>query len=139
MGVEVGDWHGVDFVVDEAIGVAVDCGVDTEGKDVLMVDGEDARVDNGSPWYVDPFVDGLGADDAGCSDLVGQLAGLIEHEGHDVFIVGDCDDGLDDEFPTANNRCSASSIVGVLPANASVLLMDADDIFHWHWLSPSGC
>lgn len=138
VGVEVGDGHGVDLVVDEAVGVAVDCGVDAEGEDVLVVDGEDAGVNDGSPWHFDPFVDGLGADDAGRSDLVGQLSCLVEHEGHDVLVVGDCDDGLDDKFPASDDSCSAGSVVGVLPANASVLLMDTDYIFHGHWLSPGG-
>ena len=139
VGVEVGDGHRVDFVVNEAVGVAVYCRINAEREDVLMVDGEDARVDDGSPWYLDAFVNGLSADDAGRSDLVGQLARLIEHESHDVLIVGDCDDGLDDEFPTSNNSCSAGSVVGVLPANASVLLVDADYVVHGHWLSVSGC
>ena len=139
VGVEGGDGHGVDFVVDEAVGVAVDGGVHAEGEDVLVVDGEDAGVDDGSPRDFDAFVDGLGADDAGRPDLVGHLAGLVEHEGHDVFIVGDRDDGLDDEFPTSDNSCPAGSVVGVLPANAGVLLMDTDYIFHGHWLSVRGC
>ena len=138
MGVEVGDGHGVDFVVDEAVGMAVDCGVDAQREDVLMVDGEDARVDDGPPWYFDPFVDGLSADDASGSDLVGHLACLVEHEGHDVFVVGDCNDGLDNQLPASNNSCSAGSVVGVLPANAGVLLMDTDYIFHGHWLSFAG-
>lgn len=135
VGVEVGEGHGVDFVVDEAVGVAVDGRVDAEGEDVLVVDGEDAGVDDGAPWYFDALVDGLGADDAGRSDLVGQLAGLVEHEGHDILVVGDCDDGLNDEFPASDNSCSAGPVVGVLPANAGVLLMDTDYILHGHWLS----
>ncbi len=133
------DAHGVNFVVDEAVGVAVDGWVDAEREDVLVVDGEDARVDDGSPWHFDAFVNGLSADDAGRSDLVGQLACLIEHESHDVFIISNCDDGLDDEFPTSSNSCSASSVVGMFPADASVLLMDTNYVLHGHWLSVSGC
>lgn len=139
VGVEVGgDGDGVGFVVDEAVGVAVDGGVDAQGEDVLVVDGEDAGVDDGAPWYFDALVDGLGADDAGGSDLVGHLAGLVEHEGHDVFVVGDCDDGLDNQLPASYNGCSAGSVVGVLPANAGVLLMNTDYVFHGHWLSVAG-
>ena len=139
VGVEVGDGHGVDFVVDEAVGVAVNCWIDAEREDVLMVDGEDTGVDDCSPRDFDAFVNGLSADDAGCSDLVGQLACLIEHKGHDVFIVGDRDDGLDDQLPASNNCCSARSVVGVLPTNAGVLLMHADYVFHGHWFSLGGC
>ena len=71
VGVEIGYGHGVGFVVDEAVGVAVNCWVDAEREDVLMVDGEDARVNDGSPRYFDTFVDRLSTEDAGRSDLVG--------------------------------------------------------------------
>lgn len=138
VGVEVGDGHGMDFVVDEAVGVAVDGGVDAQGEDVLVVDGEDAGVDDGAPWYFDAFVYGLGADDAGGSDLVGHLPGLVEHKSHDVFVIGDCDDGLDNQLPASYNSCSAGSVVGVLPANAGILLMNTDYVFHRHWLSFAG-
>ena len=137
--VEVGDGHRVDFLVDEPVRVPVDGGVHAEREDVLVVDGEDARVDDGAPGHLDAVVDGLGADDAGRSDLVGQLAGLVEHEGHDVFVVGDGDDGLDDEFAAANDCCSAGSVVGVLPADAGVLLMDTDYVFHRHGFSLGAC
>lgn len=48
------------FVVDEAVGGAVEHGVDAEGEDVLVVGGEDARVDDGAPGNGDAFIDGLG-------------------------------------------------------------------------------
>ena len=138
VGVELGEGHWVNFVVNETVGVPIDGRVDTEGEDVLMVDGEDARVDDGAPWYFNTFVDGLGTDDPGGSDLVGQLTGLVEHEGHDVFVVSNGYDGLDDQFPTANDGCSAGSVVGVLPTDAGVLLMDTDYVFHGHRLSLVG-
>ena len=133
--VEVGHGHGVDLVVDEAIGVPVDRRVDAEREDVLMVDGQDARVDDSAPWDVDAFVDGLGADDARRSDLVRHLARLVEHEGHDVFVVGHRDDGLEDQLPASHNGCSAGPVIGVLPPDAGVLLMDTDYIFHGHRLA----
>ena len=129
----------MDFVVDEAVSVTVDRWVHAERENVLVMDSEHARVNDSSPGYFDTFVDGLSADDSGCSDFVGQLAGLIEHEGHDVFIVSDRDDGLDDKLPTSHDSCSTGPVVSVLPANASVLLMDTDYIFHGHWLSFIGC
>lgn len=132
--VEVGEGHGVAFVVDEAVGVPVDGRVHAQGEDVLVVDGQDARVDDGAPGDLDAVVDGLGADDAGRSDLVRQLTRLVEHEGHDVFVVGDGDDGLDDEFSAADDGCFAGAVVGVLPADAGVLLVDTDYVLHGHWL-----
>ena len=129
--VEVGAGHGDGFFVDEAVRVPVDGGVDAEGEDVLVVGGEDAGVDDGAPGDGDAGVDGLGAEDAGGADLVGELAGLVEHEGHDVFVVGDGDDGLNDEFAAAYHGCAAGAVIGVFPAYAGILLVDADDIFHW--------
>lgn len=87
--VEVAARHGVRFVVDEAVGGAVDHGVDAQGEDVLVVGGEDAWVDDSTPGNFKAFVDGLGGEDAGCADFVGEFAGLVEHEGHDVFVVCD--------------------------------------------------
>lgn len=49
--VEVGAWHGVGFVVDEAVGWAVEHGVYAQGEDVLVVGCEDAGVDDGAPGY----------------------------------------------------------------------------------------
>lgn len=79
--VEVGAWHWVGFVVDEAVGGPVEHGVYAEGEDVLVVGGEDAGVDDGPPRDFEVFVDGLGAQDAGCADFVRPFASLVEHEG----------------------------------------------------------
>ncbi len=135
VGVEGRAGHGVAFFVDEAVRVAVDGWVDAEREDVLVVGGEDARVDNGAPGDGDAFIDGLGADDAGGADFVGEFAGLVKDEGHDVFIVGDRDDGLYDELAVTGHGGAAGAIVCVLPTDAVVLFMDADDIFHGHGLA----
>ena len=37
---------------------------------------------------------------------------------------------MDHELSVASNGSGAGPIIGVFPANTSVLLMDADDIFH---------
>ena len=47
--VEGGDGHGVDFIVNEAAGGAVDGRVEAKGEDVLVVGDEDAGVDDGAP------------------------------------------------------------------------------------------
>ena len=90
-----GGGKGFDGAGDEGVFVAVDCGVDAEREDVLMVDCEDAGVDDGAPGHGGVCVDGLGGDDAGGADFVGEFAGLGENEGEDVFVVGDGDDGLE--------------------------------------------
>lgn len=139
MRVEVGEGHGVAFVVDEAVGVPVDGRVDAQGEDVLVVDGQDARVDDGAPGDLDALVDGLRADDARRADLVRELAGLVEHEGHDVLVVGDGDDGLDDKLAAADDGGFAGAVVGVLPADAGVLLVDTDYVLHGHGLPLVAC
>jgi hypothetical protein len=58
---------------------------------VLVVGCEDAGVDYGSPGDFEVFVDGLRAEDAGGADFVGPFAGLVEHEGEDILVVGDGD------------------------------------------------
>lgn len=79
------------FIVDEAVGVAVDHGVYTQREDVLVMGGEDAWVHDCAPGDFDAFVDGLSAEDTGGADFVGPFAGLVEHEGEDVFVVRDGD------------------------------------------------
>ena len=133
--VEVVDGHWVDFIVDEPVRVPIYSWVDPQGENVLMVGGKHAGMDNCTPGNVDTFVDRLRADDAGGTDFVGELAGLIEDEGHNVFVVGDGDDGLDNKFAAANDCCVTSTVIGVLPTDAGILLMDANDIWHWHWFT----
>ena len=93
--VEVRARHGVRFVVDQAVAVALEHGVDAQGEDVLVVGGQDARVHDGAPGDVEAVVDGLRAEDAGRADFVGPFAGLVEHEGQDVLVVGNGDTGWD--------------------------------------------
>jgi hypothetical protein len=59
-----------------------------------MVDCEDAWVNNSAERNVNTFVNGLCAEDAGCTDLVIDLSSLIEDEGKNILIVGNGDDGL---------------------------------------------
>lgn len=84
---------------------------------------------NGAPGNLEAFVDGLCGKNSGRADLISELAGLIEHECHDVLVVGDGDDRLEHELAVANNSCSTGAVVGMLPANTAVLLVNADDIW----------
>ncbi len=145
--VEVVARHGVRFVVDKSVVVAVDGGVDTEREDVLMVGGKDAWMDDSAPWHLDALVDGRGAEYPRGANLVGDLPGLIEHESQDVFVVRDGDDGLEHQLPISDQGCSSGTlhncqsnveeregcgkyVVDVLPANAGVLLVNAYDVLH---------
>lgn len=89
------------FVVDETVGVAVEHGVYAQGENVLVVGGEDAGVHDCSPGNFNAFINGLCAEDACGADFVGPFSGLVEHEGKDVFVVGDGDaDGDVSRWPT---------------------------------------
>ena len=116
---------------DQGVFVAVDGGVDAQREDVLVVHGEDAGVDDGAPGDGGVGVDGLRGDDAGGADFVGEFAVLGEDEGEDILVVGDGDDGLEDELAGARDGSQARAVVGVFPADAGVLFVDADDVVHW--------
>jgi hypothetical protein len=51
---------------------------------------------------------------------------LVEFIGEDVFIVCEGDDELDDELAVARYDCAAGAPVCVFPADAVVLLVEAD-------------
>ena len=53
---------------------------------------------------------------------------LVELVGEDVLIVGEGDDELHDELPMASHDSAASPPVGMLPANAVVLFVQADGV-----------
>lgn len=59
VGVEVAAGHRESIVVYEAVGVAVDGGVDAEGEDVLVVGCQDSWVDDSAPRDADAVVDRL--------------------------------------------------------------------------------
>lgn len=110
--------------------MAVDGRVDAQAKDVLVVLGQRARVDEGAPGRRGLAVvmvdDG---DDAGGARLDGDAGGLVEDERKDVLVVGEGEDVLDDELAAAGDDGAAGAPVGVLPADAVVLLVQADDVF----------
>jgi hypothetical protein len=125
----------VRFVVDDAVEGAVEHGVYTQGEEMLVVRGEDAGVDDCAPWNFNALIDWLGGEDTSGADFIYELASLVEHECEDVLVVGDGDDGLEDELAVADHGGAAGTVVGVLPADAVILLMDADDVGHLEWIA----
>lgn len=122
--------HGVGFVVDESVVVPVDCGVDAEGEDVLVVGCEYAWVDDCAPRNLETFVNGLRAENTGGADFVNDISSLIEHECKNVFVIGDGDDGLNYKLSVPYDSGPSGSVVGVLPADASILFVNAHNILH---------
>lgn len=56
-----------------------------------------------------------GGEDSGCADFEGEGCVLGKVEGEDVLVVGDCDDGLQDEDAGAGYDGVLCAEVGVLP------------------------
>lgn len=120
MWVEIRAWHRVSLVVDQAILVAIDGRINSQRKNVLMMSSKNSRMNDSSPGYLNSIVNRLRGKNSCSADLVRELAGLVEHEGHDVFVVRDSNNGLQDKLPIANNGRSACTIVGMFPTNAPV-------------------
>lgn len=133
--VEVAAWHGQRFGVDETVGVTLDRRVDTQREDVLVVSCKDTWVHNGTPRNSQALVNGLGRQDTGSAHLVHELGGLVELECKDVLIVGNGDDGLQNQLALADNGGAPCAVVCVLPTNTSVLLVNADHIGHINGVS----
>ena len=99
---------------------------------MLVMCCEDTGMNNSSPQDLDPLVHRLSAYNTCCSNLVSYLGSLIEHERHDILVISNSDDRLDHKFPASRYSCSAGAIISVLPTNAGILLVNADNILHWH-------
>ena len=109
--------------------VAAYRGVDTDVEEVLVVRGHDAVANAGAEGDVDVLVDGLGGEDSSGAGLEGDLTGLVEDPGEDVLVVCDGDDLLEDELTLAHDRGVLGAVVGVLPLDALVNLVDADGVW----------
>lgn len=123
--------HSLGFFVRDLVAVAADHGVDAEGEEVLVVTAEDAGVDDGAKgvrYLGEVEVERLGGQDTRCPDFVRDVTGLVEDEGEDVLVVADRQDRLEDELAVADDDGAVGAVVGVLPEETRVLLVDADDV-----------
>ena len=103
--------------------MAVDGGVHADGEEVLVVLGEGAWGDDVAVRRRLALVDVDNRDDSRGSGFNGNGARLVEFVGEDVLVIGEGDDELHDELARTGHDCSAGVEVGVLPADASVLLV----------------
>ena len=113
----------------DGIALPVNGRVNTDGKDVLVVLGEGAGRDYIAVGAGLAGVDVDDGDDAGGARLEGDGAGEVELVGEDVLVVGEGDDELHDELAAAGGDGAAGAPARVLPADAGVLLVEADDVF----------
>lgn len=82
--------------------------------------------------FVQLVVNRLCRQNTGGADFVDDFTGLVEHECQDIFVVGHGDDGLQDQLARSHHGRTTGAIVGVLPANPAVLLVDADAVLEWN-------
>lgn len=120
--------HRVRLLLDDGVGMTIDGRVDARAEDVLVVLGERTRVDDVAVVALLAWVDVDDADDAGGARLDDDAAGLVELVGEDVLVVGQGNDELHDQLAVAGHNGAARSPVGVLPADAVVLLVQTDDV-----------
>ena len=135
MWIEVRTWHWMSFVVHEPVSGAVKEGIYTEREDMLVMHGKNARMDDSAEGYLDSIIDRLSGKDTGCSHLVVHFSSLVEHEGHNILVIGNRDYRLEYEFTIAYNSSASSTVVGVLPADTRVLLVDTDYVRHVEWFT----
>src|SRR6516162_7386670 len=66
--------------------------------------------------------------DAGGTSFNRDCAGLIKLVCKDVFVVGESNDKLNNEFAVSSNDGTSSAPISMLPADAIVLFVKADYI-----------
>lgn len=81
------------------------------------------------------YVNRIGAENARRSHFVFDFCRLIELESKHVIVVVDSDDGLEDKDSASCDNSSIGAEIGVLPENAIILFVTADDIWHLDRLS----
>ena len=94
-----------------------------------MVLCKSTRADDVAPVCGLAFVDVHDGYNASSTSLNNDAASLVELESEDVFVVGESDDELNDKFTATRDDCPAGPPVRVLPVDAVVLFVDANDIW----------
>lgn len=120
--------HWQTLFLNHCVGLAVNGGIHADAEDVLMVLGQGAGADHVAPGCRLAFVDVDDGHDTGGSGLNLDTGRLVELVGKDVFIVGQSDDELNNELAASSHDGPAGSPVGVLPVDAVILLVQADDL-----------
>lgn len=95
---------------------------------MLMVLCQSTRTNHITPVSGLALVDIDYGHDAGSSSFDHNAARLIELKGKDVLVVGKGDDELNDKFAATCQNCSARAPIGMLPVDAVVLFVNADDV-----------
>ena len=117
---------------------------------MLMMCSKNLIVDNSTirtTDFIHGFVNGLGGQNTGCPDFKMNIRSLTklpclklvsrkERESYKgIFVVCNCDDILHNKNSCTSNSCNIGAVVGVFPANSTILLMQTDCILHLDWLA----
>lgn len=120
--------HAVGLLAQHRVGVAVDRGVDAHAEDVLVVLGQGPRGDDIAPGAALARVDVDHRHDPRRARLHRDPAGLVELVRKDVLVVGERDDELHHQFAGPGDDGAAGPPVGVFPADAVVLFVQAHHV-----------
>ncbi len=107
---------------------AVDVEVEAHAEQVLVVRCGQLPADPPAVRHVGPLHRGAGVEDAGQLHLELDRAVEVEVPEDAVLVVADGVHRRDDEAATATHLGQAREVVGVLPEDAVVLLVDADRV-----------
>lgn len=118
--------------------VSIQTRVDTETEQMLVVHGQHAGRNNRPPRNLEALADRHGRNNAGRSHVDVEVGGLVQDEGEDVLVVSHSRGALDDELAVSNDGRLVVAEVGVLPSDAIVNLVHADDIRHDDGLAVAG-
>lgn len=121
--------HCMRFFGDNGVVVSINGGINAEGKDVLMILSQHARVNHVSVVGGLASVNVDTADDSSGAGFDVDATALVELVGKHVFVVGQCDDELNHQHSAACYHCTASAPVRVLPTNTLVLFVQTDNIW----------
>lgn len=128
----------VGFLNQDGIAVTIDGRVDAHAEEVLVVLRQDAGPDDIAVVALLAWIDVDNTDDAGGARFDRDPACLVELVGEDVLVVGERDDELHNQLAAADHDGALRAPVGVLPANAVVLLVEADHVGHGFGLAIAG-
>src|ERR1700733_14014076 len=76
------------------------------------------------------MIDGLSGEHTCGTDFIDDLTGLVEHKSENVLVVADGDDALQHKFTGADHNSAICAIICVLPADASILLMNTHAVLY---------
>ena len=107
--------------------------INANAEAMLVILSQSARTDDISPVGGLALIDVDDRYNTGGAGFDDDTAGLVELVGENVLIIRKSNDELDHKLAATSHDCPAGAPIGVLPVDAVVLLVNADDI--WRFLA----